>query len=365
MTINSLTVSNCRIISHTEIKPSPNFNLVYGHNGSGKSTLLEAIYLLGTGRSFRSNLISSIIKKGESSLVVSAKVKTQSGQEITVGMERGKNLNRLHINRSPIQRLSEAAELLPTQIITPDSINLVMGSPRGRRSFLDWGMFHVERSFLSTSKNYKKTLRQRNALLKRKELSNNEILYWNQALSDYGEMITTGRVNYLGEVVRHYRDNLFGTLASLSDMNIEFDYRRGWRDSITLHEALEQTANREKIVGHTVVGPHEADLVIKSRDGSAKNILSRGQAKLLSVGLYLSQLSHLYEKTGKRGVVLVDDLFSEMDRKNSMAILDYLISSGYQVFATTTEGGSPCFDGRGVKMFHVEHGEILNRSNQH
>ncbi len=279
-----------------------------------------------------------------------------------MGIERGKGCNRLHINHTPARRLSEVAELLPLQTITPDSISLVMGPPRGRRSFLDWGMFHVEPQRLGLIKRYNKTLRQRNALIKQKARSASEMDFWNRELVESGEGITQSREEYLAELIRHYQEEVSTELSLLSELEIKFDYRRGWRSSHTLAEALEQTAGREEMVGHTVVGPHEADLLITSGEGGAKNILSRGQAKLLSIGLYLAQLSHLYQRTGKRGVVLVDDLLSELDRQAGQAVINHLLSSGHQVFATTTEAEQPLLTGRGVEMFHVEHGRVTKRT---
>ena len=358
MYIRSLRVSDCRIISSVKIELSPSFNLITGENGSGKSTILESIYLLGTGRSFRSPSPSTLIKHGEKQLIISAEVESLSGTQFSIGIERGKKYSRLHINRTPTMRLSEVAELLPMQIITPDSINLVMGSPRERRSFLDWGMFHVEPKFLPVVKEYKKALKHRNSLLKRKTTTSQELSYWNRLLADGGEKIGAYRERYLDEVEDIYRKKIYSTLKNLHDLDISFKYRQGWGESTTLLGAFEEGADRERAAGRTLSGPHEADLFVGCGNVKAKTVLSRGQAKLLSIGLYLSQLYHLYEKTGKKGVVLLDDLFSELDHKNGVLVLDYLISSGYQVFATTTEVDHTLFSGGSVEMFHVEHGHV-------
>lgn len=282
MSIRSIRIQQCRIISHAEISPSTNFNLIAGPNGSGKSTFLEAISLLATGRSFRTASIPSIVTSGQSSLTVSATIEHAAGYTIPVGIERGKGCNRLHINHTPARRLSEVAELLPLQTITPDSISLVMGPPRGRRSFLDWGMFHVEPQRLGLIKRYNKTLRQRNALIKQKARSASEMDFWNRELVESGEGITQSREEYLAELIRHYQEEVSTELSLLSELEIKFDYRRGWRSSHTLAEALEQTAGREEMVGHTVVGPHEADLLITSGEGGGKehSLAWAGQATL-------------------------------------------------------------------------------------
>ncbi|MBT5418018.1 MAG: DNA replication/repair protein RecF [Thiotrichales bacterium] len=359
MSIESLRINNCRILTHLEINPDPGFNLIVGDNGAGKSTLLEAIYLIGTGRSFRTPLVSSVVTKGKTTLIISAEIKSLINGVISVGMERGKGCNRLHINRVPTQRLSAVAEQLPLQIITPDSINLVIGSPKGRRSFLDWGMFHVEQKFLAISKKYRDSLRQRNALLKRKDSSDIEISYWNSIVAESGEQLSNYRENYFREVIELYQSNIAEKLPIPKEFDLSFSYRRGWKEGESLLSAIEKSYAREKIVGYTVVGPHEADLSIKVNGVVAKTILSRGEAKLLSVSLLLSQLSHLFETTGKMGVVLLDDIFSELDPVNRERVLEYLIECKYQVFATTTESETVPLKDKKFKMFHVKHGGLI------
>ena len=355
MSIESLRVQNCRILSHLEIEPSPTFNLITGPNGSGKSSLLEAIALLGSGRSFRTHSVNAVVQDGAQSLIVSARVALSDGRKFSIGMERGKKRQRLLINRSPVQKLSEVAEILPLQIITPESIDLVMGSPRTRRSFLDWGLFHVEPQFLSLTKNYRKVLRHRNALLK-KNAADEQLEYWSQELIRYGEAINRVRAQYVDELVDHYQNQSQYRMEGLRDLQICFEYRQGWKKGMTFEDALKQSRHREQMVGHTVVGPQEADLQIRSGRDPAKQILSRGQAKLLSIALYLSQISHLEEKSGKRGVVLVDDLFSELDRENSLLVLNHLIESRHQVFVTAVD--DQWAQQKGIARFHVEHGSI-------
>lgn len=358
MSIRKLRVNHCRILSQLEIEPSTSLNLITGANGSGKSSLLEAISLLGTGRSFRSSSVTPVIQHQQSSLIVSAEIEATTGALISVGMERGRQIQRLQINRTPIQKLSEFAELLPLQIITPESIDLVMGSPKRRRSFLDWGMFHVEPQFLALSKMHKKVLKQRNALLKQHTSVDSEMRYWNRELVSLGEQITIFRKQYLNELIETFFTVAVPEIPLFNVLNIHFEYKQGWKESLSFSEALEQNRRRESMVGHTVVGPQEADLQIFSQKERAKLILSRGQAKLLSMGLYLAQLAHLDAKRGKKGVVLIDDLFSELDRENGLTIFEYLVESGYQVFATTAEELSELQEYGRIKRFHVERGKI-------
>jgi DNA replication and repair protein RecF len=361
VSIHNLRVTCCRILSHIEIEPSLGFNLISGANGSGKSSLLEAISLLGTGRSFRTATVAPVVQEGNRVVTVSAQIETAIGTTLSVGMERGKGSQRLQINHTAVQRLSEFAEQLPLQIITPESIDLVMGPPKGRRSFIDWGMFHVEPLFLPLTQRYKKIIRHRNALLKKRVGIGTQLPYWDEQLVEVGESLTEQRKQYIIELIDRYQSIVLEKIPTLTKLDISFEYKQGWKSTLSLSQALEQSRDRERAVGYTVVGPQEADLLIRTADDKAKQVLSRGQAKLLSMGLYLSQLSHLDDKRGKRGVVLIDDLFSELDPKNSLTILDHLVDSGHQIFATTADDVTELLNRYPVKVFHVEHGEISER----
>jgi DNA replication and repair protein RecF len=358
MFIEKLSIEHCRIISQLSIDLSSNFNLILGPNGSGKTSLLEAISLLATGRSFRSRSIHSVVQNSRNSTIVHAKLLDCDGYRKSIGVERGKDIQRIRVNNQPVYQLSVLAEQLPLQIITPESINLVMGSPSGRRSFIDWGLFHVEHQFFPLIKRYKKTINQRNALLRKGNFSKMEMMFWNQQLIECGELITSIRKSYISEIINLYKIVIADTVTGLSDLEIEFEYRQGWKSELSLAEAIDKSLDRERIVGHTVVGPHEADLLIKCSHGRAKQTLSRGQAKLLSISLFLAQLTHLDEIRKKRAVVLVDDLFSELDRDNSEMIFYYLLKSNHQIFATSTDTRIESVKDGSIKLFHVEHGEI-------
>lgn len=273
-------------------------------------------------------------------------------------MERGRQNQRLHIDQVSVQKLSQFAELLPLQVITPESIDLITGTPKQRRAFLDWGLFHVKPDYLPLYHRYRKTIRQRNALLRGTSSQRGQIDYWNQILIDTGNLITQYRNEYVDSLRQCYIEDLTDKISLLQHLQINFKYRPGWNQSLSFSDALAQSSEREIMVGHTVVGPQEADLLIQTEGESAKQRLSRGQAKLLSIGLYLAQLNHLAVTVNKRSVVLVDDLFSELDEDNSLAIFTYLLDSGYQVFASSADPLKQFSEQMSVTRFHVEQGVI-------
>src|SRR5690606_36363040 len=143
--ISRLEISRLRNISELQVEPAPGINIIHGDNGSGKSTLLEAIYLLGLGRSFRSNRLDSLIQWNEEEAVIYASL--QDGPAIGLSKSRRRG-HTLKISGEKQRGLLEAARLLPLQILNSEAFLLLEGSPKVRRQFLDWGVFHVEHDFI-------------------------------------------------------------------------------------------------------------------------------------------------------------------------------------------------------------------------
>ncbi len=365
MLIRSLHIQNLRLIQEAEFHFSPVLNFISGSNASGKTTLLEAIYLLGRGKSFQSVPIPSVIRKGEKNFLIAAEVqKSIEDHPISIGIRRFREKSEIYISGEKVKRTSELAQLLPVQLINPDSIQMIFGSPKLRRNFLDWGMFHVEHSFLSVWQDYRKLLRQRNALLKGEKLDQKERTVWDVSFSRVGEQFNQYRKNYLKELLQQYQEVFSGKIAGLQNVDIQFSYQKGWKEIDSLQDALESSARRDLKQGYTSVGPHEADFKILADGVEAKRYLSRGQGKLLSIALLIAQVLLLYKRAGKRSVILIDDLFAELDQKNYGILLEYLLESGMQIFVTSTSENLevPQEKTGQIKMFHVEHGVFTERS---
>src|SRR3990167_3782041 len=134
MSLNRLEITNFRNISHLSLEPSPRFNLIYGKNGSGKTSILEAIHMLGLGRSFRSRLAHRIVKHGEPQLTVFGVVQKSPEHVIAVGVEKQRNSQgRIRIDQKDVLSAASLAEILPVQVINPDSYRLLDAGPKYRR----------------------------------------------------------------------------------------------------------------------------------------------------------------------------------------------------------------------------------------
>ncbi len=334
MHISRLIVQNCRNISYLDISPSSNFNLIYGPNGSGKTSLLESISYLGLGRSFRTNKYVSLIKREKDNFTISAKVNgDDSSYSDTVGITRFKNRGKgmvVSINSERSARLLDLIDKLSVQVIHPQGIDLILGTPEQRRSYIDWGIYYLYPEFKNHWVNYKKILSQRNYLLK-SNASYDEIQLWDDALSSISEKITQFREEYIKKLLPILDKKLS---QFLPDFEFNFFFQKGWENGLSLRSALDFNLEKDRVLGYTFYGCHRADLRVKCNGFLASETLSRGQLKLLVCAMRLSQSHLLREQQGKNCIFLIDDLNSELDPHSRHLLLDDLIDCKCQVFLT-------------------------------
>ncbi len=371
MKLDVLQATHFRNIEKLSIEPSPNLNLVYGENGSGKSSLLEAIHFLGFGRSFRGTKTRNVIQHGNTSFTLHSKCSFHKGEnEYSLGLQRGQDDSVIcSINGERSNRMSDLVSLVPVQIFTPQSIELVLGAPSGRRSFLDWGLFHVEQSFKELHKSYQRVLKHRNALLKQKQKSYGiktsdsseryeELDYWSGQLGQIGTKIDSLRVRYWDTFLPEF-ERLIGQF--LPEFSLELSYHKGWDSSLELSQQLKSKEQIDIRFGFTSVGPHKADFKVKSDGKPASEILSRGQLRMLVAALQLAQAKHLYANVQEGGIFLLDDIGAELDEKRRALFVEELVSTNTQVFITAIEKShfSVPTTINNKKVFHVEHGHVI------
>ncbi|MDF2866978.1 MAG: recF [Gammaproteobacteria bacterium] len=362
MTISRLIIQQLRNINQASIEPASQFNIIYGDNGSGKTSVLEAVYLLGLGRSFRSRTMNSIIQLGKEAVTVFGLVKEQQNNEIPLGIERKKDgAVFIRVQEHTINSIAELAHYLPLQIINQDSYQLLTGSPKQRRQFLDWGLFHVEQSFFPIWKRFQRSLQQRNACLRNK-VSNAELKFWDKEFIDTALIIDQLRTHQLEQ----YKQIFVKRFKQLNDIDdIELIYKRGWNAELDLEQALAESLSRDRQYGFTHAGPHRADIDIKTGKMLASQLLSRGQQKLLTYSLLLAQGQLLTEYTHRKCVYLIDDMPAELDRHHIQSVLTSLTEMQAQLFITCIDPQAiaPAIK-TAVKMFHVEQGVITAVDNR-
>lgn len=356
MRFTRLEISYFRNLSSVAIDLAPGLNTFYGDNGAGKTALLEAVHLLCRGRSFRTQKTQTLIQHDADQLVVRGAIDDEIRGHTTLAISKDRRARtEMRLNGEIERRLSEVARLTPLQVMLPDIAELVFGGPANRRSWLDWGTFHVKPSYLDTLRKYLRAVKQRNVLLK-EQADDRQLRPWHDEVARLGEAVTADRQEYLQLLLPHFK----AVLAELApDLTLEVEYKRGWGKDEQLGKLLAESSPREVKYASTLWGPHRADVQIRSEGVAAGSVLSRGQGKLVASALQIGQASLLAETEQRSTVFLIDDAGAELDLAHNARFFSLLQRIGGQILATTTRHpgtGDELAPANGV--FHVKHGTV-------
>ena len=355
MHLTRLTIAGLRCLRGVELAPGRGLNLLLGGNGAGKTSVLEALYLLGSGRSFRFGGHEAVIARGSAALQVYAEIDTD-GRQDRLGFERARSTWRALRNGERVADLAELATLVPVVCFSPESHELIGGGAEVRRRFFDWIVFHVEPEFTEAYRRYARLLRQRNAVLKQ-SASDAELRVWTSDLADAGENLAKLRERLLPD----FSSAMVGALAlTLPEMGAaSINYKRGWRDDVELYERLESLSAREREVGHTLAGPHRADWTVSFGGREIREQGSRGQQKLVALAAVLVAAGIYRMRRGHAPIVALDDLASELDAEHQRRALNSCADLGAQLWVTGTQHTAAFSEWAGEQaVFHVEHGQV-------
>jgi DNA replication and repair protein RecF len=352
MQIQRLDGSWLRNLQPFSLRPAL-LNLLVGENGSGKSSSLEAIHLLATGRSFRGGRADGAICHGQPALTLFLAGVESDGRERRVGYRKPRSQDAEIRLDGEDASLGDIAAVLPVRFMGPGSEELLEGEPAQRRAFLDWILFHVEHSYLDLWRRGNRALAQRNALL-RARAAPALLRPWTRELVEASTTIAAMRRQALVWLAG-YLDPLLARFAFADSVTLAYH-------AAPLPETDADWAEleaRERDNGYSLFGFQRDDLRIRVADGMARDILSRGQKKVLVYALQLAEAALVRAKTGKISVLLLDDLCSELDRNNAALVLGLVVETGMQAFITALNKKE--LDGLlppDCRMFHVEHGRI-------
>ncbi len=365
MQIQSLQIGQLRNISSCQLQLSKQLNIFYGDNGAGKSSLLEAIYTLGNGRSFRTSRHAKVVQAEFDAFTVFAQFNHEQ-QKHKIGLMRHRNGDiQIKLNGDKVTKLSELSKTIPMQILAPEQYELLTKGPSGRRKLMDWGVFHVEHSFLKDWQKALKILQQRNRALKQVS-SYQQLEPWDKQLIPLSELIHQKRMEYVKQLEPLYQDILKSFLPQLDST---FSLYPGWKSDEKLKEVLIRQFQVDLKTGFTHSSIQKADLKILINGKPAAEQLSRGQQKLVTVALKLAQLNLMQQLKGICPIFLLDDIGAELDVKHQQTLLDFLANQpeNQQIFITSVhlDPLKSLIKGYNkVKVFHVEHGQINETTNR-
>lgn len=354
--LERLRVRGFRNLTDVEVFPAEGFNLVFGENAQGKTSLLESVYLLSFGRVLRGSRDTEAVQEGTESTSVSARL-LETGTEIGMELAAGKRKRAL-LNGLGLPRASDLIGRLPSVCFWSGDLLLVAGTPSDRRMFLDTELSQVYPGYLKQLSIYKRALEQRNALLK---------LAQDRFVGDSQFEVWEEQMGPAGSALRHYRGEWVKELSASAAVaqerlgvgeSLELLYlAKDESEDLTL--SLAEGRRLEIHRGSTTIGPHRDDIEILVEGRAAKQFGSQGQQRTAVISTKLAVLQVAKEKLGFPPVLLLDDIFSDLDQGRRGRLVQAAMEEGGQVFLTCTEteqaGGE--LVGRS-KLFRVESGEV-------
>lgn len=323
--IRRLFLQNFRNYSQKTLEFSSETTLIIGPNASGKTNILEAVYALATGKSFRADNEREVIRESrEPDIAGYPEVTRVMGETESVQLEiiwdQRDRFQKWYKVDGIGKRQTDFIGHLRAVLFCPQDIEIVTDSPSVRRQYLDLVLTQVFKDYRLASRLYEKALRARNKLLWRireENIDRYQLEYWNNLLIVNGGIIHERRKEYLA------------FLNGQRDLEVHYD------QSVISASRLAKYAHEEIAAGTTLVGPHRDDFQVKIKGKNAKNFGSRGEQRLAVFNIKLGELEFIKRTTGQDPVLLLDDIFSELDDRNRQTVLEVIPKQ--QTIMTATE----------------------------
>src|SRR6056297_3811527 len=346
MYINKILLKNYRNIEKTYLNLNPNLNIFIGNNGQGKTNLLESVYLIATTESHRTNRDSELINWNKDKALVQLKL-IKDDYDLTISYKiEGRN-KQIKINKNPLEKISDLVGNLNVILFSPEDLKIVKGGPNNRRKFLDLEISQVNPYYYHLLKEYDHILRQRNNLLKKmynKSKRDIDLLeVWDDKLAEKGAKILYKRLQVLNKLKILARLAQRKLTAGQENLNIKYDCtlninKNNDKDEINkiFLNKLKRDRKDEFERGYTLSGPHRDDLILTINEVNVRKYGSQGKQRTVALGLKLAELEFMKSESGEYPVLLLDDVFSELDKTRKNTLLS-IINDKIQTLITTTD----------------------------
>ena len=340
MRLNNLQLVNFRNYNNLYLEFNKKVNLLLGKNGQGKTNIVESIYMLSFGKSFRTSRDKEIIKFDTENLYVGgsfSKEHTDGLIEIAIG----KNKKGIKVNKIHIQKIHELLGNLNVVIFSPEDLRLVKEGPKERRSFIDKEISQIMPKYYNYLTNYNKVLFQRNQLLKTNNVDEALLDVYDESLARYGSYLYILRRDFIKKIA--------------DDDTIDSIYNK-------FLDKLVSSRKHDIDVRTTRYGLHKDDLNIYVNGLDVRLYGSQGQQRTASISLKLSEIELIKNEVGEYPILILDDVFSELDETRQKLLIDNL--SVVQMFITTAEVSHiNIFNKSNTTIFRIENGQVINIEN--
>lgn len=356
MKVKELKLKNFRNYELLDLKFEKPLVVFTGKNAQGKTNILEAIYFSALGKSFRSCKDKDVVKwdkeNGKSEILIENRFRNKK-IECFFSKEQKKTIK---VEQIPIKRIGELLGELTIVFFSPDEMRLIKDSPDERRRFMNINISQTDRKYFYLLNRYEKVLQNRNKLLKMSkniEILKETIDIWDKALCDIAEKISLARAEFVKEI-SPFAQKAHSYLSSGSE-EIEIKYKSSFENNYKTNmlKTLQKNLEKDYRLGYTSVGPHRDEIDIFINGVEVKAFGSQGQQRTVALSLKLAELEIIKERTGEYPILLLDDVFSELDENRREKLLKF--TSRTQTFITTTDFDYKVKD---YQIFTIDKGQL-------
>ena len=337
ISLEHLSLKDFRSYETLDLDLGPGLTAVTGDNGNGKTNLIEALAFLARLQSFRAAPNEAMIRVGTSDATIRGEVRVGERSMLIEADISATRRSRVQVNKQRINRRGDLAEALTVSVFSPDDLELVKGSPGGRRDFIDDLLIDLHPKNEAACSDFAKVIKQRNALLKQMvgRRGADELLtldVWDQRFVETGERLVALRrkvVDQLQPLVAAAYFDVSGDARST-----RLAYTSGW-EAAGLAAAIDQSRSDDLRRGVSTVGPHRDDIEMAIGPFGVRTHASQGEQRSMVLALRLAAHRLVAQARGRTPILLLDDVFSELDARRSAALLESL-PEGQKILTTAT-----------------------------
>jgi DNA replication and repair protein RecF len=344
--IRKLQVNNIRSHAAYVVSFSPEVTILTGANGSGKTSLLEAIYISLQGSSFRGS-DADILQKEQPWWRIDIDFEDESRRTVKYDPQKTVSRKQFIIDEKTTARIP-AKYKYPVVLFEPEDLRLLHGSPSRRRQFIDRFIGQLNPLYGPTLRKYERALKQRNNLLKHAYMADDQLFAWNVALAEHGTYIIEQRIAFIEQINRDLASLYQEISGTHDDVSIHYSHTFvGDVKQKLLHE-LHASLQKDRYLGNTSVGPHRHDVLFSINTSPALSTASRGEARTIVLALKFLEVAIIEQLTGKVPIILLDDVFSELDASRQKLLTSQL--KGHQIIITSATSNA------GDDLYHIKLG---------
>ncbi|WP_437131348.1 DNA replication/repair protein RecF [Peptostreptococcus russellii] len=368
MYVNSLKLVNYRNYESLLIEFNKNINLILGKNGQGKTNIVESLTLMSIGKSFRTNRDKELIRFDSENLYTACSF-TRNKIDKKIEIVITKDKKGIKVNGVSIKSIQELLGNLNVVVFSPEDLKLVKDGPKERRTFIDKEISQIMPRYYNLLTSYNKVINQRNRLLKSQKVDNNLLDVYDQGLANFGGEIYSIRRKFIDKL-SDISNKLHKDLTSdKENLTIKYKNQLGIDQKSTLEdirkkmlEKLEESRQQDLLNRNTKVGPHKDDLAIFINDVDVRLYGSQGQQRTVSISLKLSEIELIKRELGDYPILILDDVFSELDQNRQKMLVEKL--GDIQMFVTSADPlHKNILSQSNYSVFYIEEGQLVKIEN--